>query len=212
MERPSHIIFDRRQALSRRLPMVAAAIGLQLAGFWLFTHGLATHLPGMIHVLDFVPVPETQKPTPLPPPEPVMQHVTAPVVPLPDFAMAPMENNNSIASQTAQPPSGGNASVKSSAGTDRAATAISSTHTVPSYPPIARRMGEEGKVTLRLTVSAEGRVIQADIVTSSGRVELDQTAQAWIMAHWTYKPALRDGAAVASQVLATVTFSLASER
>ena len=88
-------------------------------------------------------------------------------------------------------------------------SASSSTHTVPPYPPIARRMGAEGKVTLRLTVSAEGRVTQAEIVTSSGREELDQAAQAWIVAHWTYRPARTTGPPVASQVLATVTFSLA---
>ena len=212
MERPSHIIFDRRQTLSRRLPMVAMAIGLQFVGFWLFTHGLASHVQGIFHTLDFVPVAEPQKPTLPPPPEPVMQHVTAPVVPVPVFGTAAPENNNGITGQIAQPPTGGNTTVKNTVGMDRAATGIVSTHTVPPYPPIARRMGEEGKVTLRLNVSAEGRVTQADIVSSSGRVELDQTAQAWIVAHWAYKPALRDGSAVASQVLATVTFSLASER
>jgi protein TonB len=212
MERPSHIIFDHRQTFSRRLPIVAMAIGLQLAGIWLFTHGLASHLPGMTHVLDFVPVPETQKPTLLPPPEPPMQHVAVPIVPLPEFGTAPQDNNNSIGGQIAQPPAGGGTTVRNAVGADRAATGILSTHTVPPYPPIARRMGEEGKVTLRLTVSAEGRVTNADIVTSSGRVELDQTAQAWIVAHWAYKPALQEGTAVASQVLATVTFSLASER
>lgn len=212
MERPSHIIFERHLSFSRRLPMIVMAIGLQLAGYWLFTHGLANHVSGMIHVLDFVPVPETQKPTLLPPPEPVLQHVTAPVVPLPEFGTAPPDNNNGITGQKAQPPIEGNTVVKNTAAPDRAAAGILSTHTVPPYPPIARRMGEEGKVTLRLSVSAEGRVTQADIVSSSGRVELDQTAQAWIVAHWVYKPALQDGAAVASQVLATVTFSLASER
>ena len=212
MERPSHVIFDRHQTFSRRLPIVVMAIGLQLAGFWLFTHGLASHVQGIFDPIHFVPVPETQKPTPLPPPEPVMQHVTVPNVPLPEFGTAQPENGNSITVQTTQPSAGGSTAVKNSAGVDRAATGILSTHTVPPYPPIARRMGEEGKVTLRLTVSPEGRVTSADIVTSSGRIELDQTAQAWIVAHWAYKPALQDGTAVASQVLATVTFSLASER
>jgi protein TonB len=88
---------------------------------------------------------------------------------------------------------------------------IAATHTAPPYPPIARRIGAEGKVTLRLTVTAEGRVSQADIVTSSGRDDLDQTAQQWIMAHWKYKPALANGVAVVSKTLATVTFSLINE-
>jgi TonB family protein len=65
---------------------------------------------------------------------------------------------------------------------------------------------------LRLTVSAEGRVTRAEVVTSSGREELDQAAQAWIVAHWAYRPALDNGAPVSSQVLTIMTFSLASER
>jgi TonB family protein len=67
-------------------------------------------------------------------------------------------------------------------------------------------------VTLQLTVNAEGRVAQADIVTSSGRDDLDQTAQAWILAHWTYKPALANGVPAAGHTLATVVFSLTNER
>ena len=93
-----------------------------------------------------------------------------------------------------------------------AAVGIVSTHTVPPYPPIARRIGAEGKVTLRLTVSTEGRVTQADVESSSGHDELDQTAQQWIMAHWAYKPAQENGVPVVSHVLATVTFNLAAER
>jgi TonB family protein len=94
---------------------------------------------------------------------------------------------------------------------DRPPVGIAATHTVPPYPPIARRIGAEGKVTLRLTVTAEGRVSEAEVVTSSGRGDLDQTAQQWILAHWTYKPASANGVPVASKTLATVVFSLINE-
>ena len=66
-------------------------------------------------------------------------------------------------------------------------------------------------MTLRLTVTAEGRGAQADIVTSSGREDLDQTAQEWIVAHWTYKPALANGVPAPGHTLATVVFSLINE-
>jgi protein TonB len=95
---------------------------------------------------------------------------------------------------------------------DRPLISIASTHTVPLYPLIARRIGAEGKVTLRLTVSAEGRVTQAQIVTSSGRADMDAAAQQWILAHWLYKPALSDGVWAVSHTLASVTFSLVNER
>jgi protein TonB len=79
---------------------------------------------------------------------------------------------------------------------------------VPPYPVIARRLGVEGKVTLRLTVLIDGHVGKAEVVTSSGREDLDQTAQAWIVAHWLYKPALDKGEPAVTQTLATVVFSL----
>jgi protein TonB len=97
-------------------------------------------------------------------------------------------------------------------GIDRALAGIPGTHTVPPYPPIARRIGAEGKVTLRLTVSAEGKVTATEVISSSGRDDLDQSAQQWIMAHWIYKPALANGAPAVSQTLATVVFSLTNER
>lgn len=212
MERPSHIIFDHHQSFSRRAPLFAMAIGLQLAGFWLFTHGLATHLPTVFHAFSFVPMHDTDKPSLPPPPEPPMQHVQMPSVPLPDFGTAQPENSTGITVVPAQPPSNGTETVRKTAGADHAAVGILSTHTVPPYPPIARRIGAEGQVTLQLTVSAEGRVTRAEVVTPSGRDELDQVAQQWIVRHWTYKPAMQNGVSVASQVLAAVTFSLAAER
>lgn len=212
MERPSHIIFERHQPYSRRLPMFATAIGLQLAGFWLFTHGLAT---GIVHfiprVIEVAPIPETPLP-PVKPPEPkVAKKIELPFAPLPDFERQDTtKGDGGITTTYPQGNDAGGTGVRENF--VHAAVGILSTHSVPPYPPIARRIGAEGKVTLRLTVSAEGRVTQADIVTSSGRDELDETAQAWILAHWAYKPALENGVPVASHVLATVTFSLAAER
>ena len=212
MERPSHIIFERHQPYSRRLSLFATAIGLQLAGFWLFAHGLATGIvhfnPGPIvltHVLDN-PLP------PVTPPEPKMaKKIELPFAPLPDFKQQDAtKGDGGITTTYPQGNDAGGTGLRENI--VHAAVGIPSTHSVPPYPPIARRIGAEGKVTLRLTVSAEGRVTQADIVTSSGRDELDETAQAWILAHWAYKPALENGVPVASHVLATVTFSLAAER
>ncbi len=210
MERPSHIIFERHQPFSRRAPLFAMAIGLQLAGFWLFTHGLASHVSTIIHDIQFIPTAEKEVP-PAKPPEPLLKKAEIPVVPQPIYTVEQPSSTGGITTTTL-PPVIDNPGGKQPQNIVRAAVGIVSTHTVPPYPPIARRIGAEGKVTLRLTVSAEGRVTRADVVTSSGRDELDQTAQAWILAHWTYKPASENGVPVVSNVLATVTFSLAAER
>jgi protein TonB len=211
MERPSHIIFERHQSFSRRAPLFAMAIGLQLAGFWLFTHGLASHVSTMIHDFEFVPTHETEVP-PSEPPEPkIRAKVDIPVVDQPEFSTEQAAKGDSGITATL-PQGNDTGSTGPRENIVHAAVGIVSTHTVPPYPPIARRIGAEGKVTLRLTVSTGGRVTQADVESSSGHDELDQTAQQWIMAHWAYKPAQENGVPVVSHVLATVTFNLAAAR
>jgi protein TonB len=91
---------------------------------------------------------------------------------------------------------------------DRAAVAIAATHSTPPYPTLARRLGAEGKVMLRLSILPDGKVAKAEVVTSSGRRDLDEAAQSWIVGHWTYQPAIKDGAPAAALALAAVQFSL----
>jgi len=212
MERPSHIIFDTRSHyFSRRLPVVGLAISLQVAALWLFMHAFTDYrIPPIIRDFTVDPIPELQSKERVKPPEPKL---TKPKLVIAEEPVFHAERNggdtNGIHTSVAQEP------VTDAARPtipDRGAVSIAATHTVPPYPPIARRIGAEGKVTLRLTVTAEGRVNEAEVVTSSGRDDLDQTARAWIVAHWAYKPALANGVPVASKTLATVTFSLINER
>ena len=95
---------------------------------------------------------------------------------------------------------------------DTYASGVSNTHTIPAYPPLARRLGEQGGVRLSLTISASGDVTGASVVQSSGYPDLDQTAVEWVMSHWRYKPATHGGVAVPSQTLANVVFNLQNAR
>ena len=211
MERPSHIHFDS-QTISHRLPFLVLALTLQGSAVWLLAHELIErriHIPAPPWI-DVSPIPDKPD-TPLPPP--------------PDpttIDIKPVTADVPLFTTDRAPPEGGGIRVEPGQQQvvtavrptipDRAAVGVAATHTTPPYPPIARRIGAEGKVTLRLTVTPEGRVSRADVVTSSGRDELDQAAQQWILAHWMYKPALANGVAVSSKALATVTFSLTNER
>lgn len=78
---------------------------------------------------------------------------------------------------------------------------------IPSYPPAARRRGIEGTVLLLARVSADGRALAVEITHSSGSSLLDETARNTI-ARWHFRPALRNGAAVAGSVTIPVQFSL----
>ena len=208
MERPSHVIFDTypRNNTARRLPTLGLALGLQAAGLWLFTYGLMSVLiPNAHGPLVFVPVPEPKVSDRTPPPEPHLQKLKTVTVEGPIFKTDRGPGETAIHPEQGQKQA---TATNPPLPPDRPLIAIGSTHTVPPYPPIARRIGAEGKVTLRLTVSAEGRVTQAEIVTSSGRADMDEAAEQWILAHWRYKPALSDGALAVSHTLASVTFSL----
>jgi len=84
----------------------------------------------------------------------------------------------------------------------------SATRALPvDYPALARREGLEGRVVLRLRVSSGGRVVAAEVATSSGHALLDDAALA-AAARWTFEPALRDGVPVDAWVLVPVRFTL----
>lgn len=77
----------------------------------------------------------------------------------------------------------------------------------PAYPPLARRMGEEGKVILRVSVNPQGTADSVDIKTSSGITRLDEAAQKTVR-NWKFVPAKRGDSAVQSWVLVPIIFKL----
>ena len=77
----------------------------------------------------------------------------------------------------------------------------------PAYPPLSRRMGEEGKVVLRVSVNAQGSADSVEIRTSSGSQRLDESAQKTVR-NWKFIPAKRGDSAVQSWVLVPIIFKL----
>jgi protein TonB len=61
----------------------------------------------------------------------------------------------------------------------------------PAYPPMSKRMGEQGKVVVRVLIGADGLPQKADIRTSSGFERLDQAALATAVMRWRYVPGKR---------------------
>jgi protein TonB len=62
----------------------------------------------------------------------------------------------------------------------------------PHYPVLSKRLGEQGKVVVRVLIGVDGTAQQAEIRTSSGYERLDQTALATVL-KWRYVPGKRGG-------------------
>lgn len=77
----------------------------------------------------------------------------------------------------------------------------------PAYPPLSRRMGEEGKVVLRVFVEPAGRPSSIEIKTGSGSPRLDQAAQDAVW-RWKFVAARRGDEAIGAWVLVPIVFNL----
>lgn len=77
----------------------------------------------------------------------------------------------------------------------------------PPYPPLSRRMGEQGKVVIRTLIGADGMAQEASIHQSSGFDRLDQAALATAR-KWRYVPGKRAGVAEAMWFNVPFTFVL----
>jgi protein TonB len=79
----------------------------------------------------------------------------------------------------------------------------------PEYPPMAKRRGEQGRVLLRVTVSASGEASVVAVSQSSGYALLDQSALQAVK-NWQFVPARFNNHAVVAEVTVPVRFTLES--
>jgi len=77
----------------------------------------------------------------------------------------------------------------------------------PAYPALSRRMGEEGKVLLRVQVEANGQPSRIELKQSSGSSRLDQAAEQAVW-RWKFIPAKRGNEALAAWVVVPISFNL----
>jgi protein TonB len=77
----------------------------------------------------------------------------------------------------------------------------------PPYPTMSRRMGEQGKVLLRVLVNADGSAAQVELKNSSGSSRLDQSALDTVK-RWRFVPAKLGTQAVTAWVLVPISFTL----
>lgn len=76
----------------------------------------------------------------------------------------------------------------------------------PPYPAAMRAGHYRGEVVVLIEVGADGHPESVRILRSAGREELDRAARDWILSHWSFYPAERDGRRVASRVRTSIRF------
>lgn len=79
----------------------------------------------------------------------------------------------------------------------------------PKYPPLSRRLGEEGKVLLKVRVSPNGQPTVVELERSSSFERLDEAARQTV-ARWRFVPAKRGDEAVEASVIVPIVFRLES--
>jgi protein TonB len=214
----------RPRDLRTRLPGIAFAVGLHVAAIvWLLQfesvrRELVLAAPIMVNLISPPQVavappkpPEPVKPKPQLRPRPQPQAVEPPPI-----ITAPTETPSTFVAPAApapQPPSPIEAAPKAEAAPPPAPivppryNADYLQNPAPTYPPLARRIGEQGRVILRVLVSSDGVPEKVELRTSSGSARLDESALDTVK-RWKFVPARQGSQPVAAWVLVPIFFSL----
>ena len=202
--------------LQRRLAIVLAVVVFHVGALWALQSGLlkrAVELVIPVQVLaEFVEPPQPQieppppappvatptppKPRPRPVPQPLPQPVATPtpepstlapvVPPSPPAPPAPAEPVVAAAPPSPPaPPAPPRIELPSS-------SADYLNNPRPPYPPLSKRLGEQGKVVVRVYIDVDGTASRAEVRQSSGFERLDQTAVQTVL-RWRYVPGKRAG-------------------
>ncbi|MBL8426255.1 MAG: energy transducer TonB [Azonexus sp.] len=79
----------------------------------------------------------------------------------------------------------------------------------PPYPSMSRRLGEEGKVLLKVRVLPDGNPASVDVEKSSSFGRLDEAARQAV-ARWRFVPAKRGDEPIEASVIVPIVFRLDS--
>jgi protein TonB len=77
---------------------------------------------------------------------------------------------------------------------------------MPVYPLMARRLGREGRVLLRLTIDENGKLLNIEVLERAGFGFTEAAIEA--VKKSTFRPAVQDGRPVMSKALLPVKFTL----
>lgn len=85
---------------------------------------------------------------------------------------------------------------------------IMNTHLPPPYPPIARRLNEQGSTLVELTISPQGSVSECAILKSSSSERLDAAGCEFVTARWRWHPPTSNGKPITAKTRLSIKWDL----
>lgn len=205
--------------MDRRLFIVIAVLGFHALGLWALQAGLlrrAVELIVPVEVLAEMIEPPQPQVTPTPP-QPRPQPTPAPrVAPRAQPAARPAPQPQAIADPAPSPLAPSGVTEPQPPAPVSAAPVIAAAPVAPpappappkielpsssadylnnpkpAYPPLSKRLNEQGKVVVRAFIETDGTASKAEIRSSSGYDRLDQAALQTVL-RWRYVPGKRAG-------------------
>lgn len=199
----------------KRHAIIAANVLLfHIAALWALQTGLLRRAVEIIvpaEILSEFIEPAPPKAAPAPPapqlkpvPTPAPTPITRPAPPPPLAEPAPAANAPLLAPAPAAPAPSAAPATATAAATPAAAPPGPPKVELPSsdaqylqnpkppYPALSKRLGEQGKVVVRVLIGVDGTAQKAEIQQSSGFERLDQAALGTVL-RWRYVPGKRGG-------------------
>ncbi|MGH6626443.1 MAG: energy transducer TonB [Burkholderiaceae bacterium] len=191
--------------MNRNFVIALGVVLFHAAALWALQTGLLRRAVEIIvpaEVLgEFItpPAPKTDIPRPPTPPAPLKQPVAKTRQPLaapapqplaiPDTSPAPNAPTGVTTPQPPAPPIAAPVAVAAAPAAPAAPPKVELPSSdadylqnpKPAYPPISKRLGEQGKVVVRVLIGADGMPQKAELKKSSGFERLDRSALEYIM-------------------------------
>lgn len=197
-----------RQPLSRNAVIALVVVALHVGFIWALQSGLLMRAAEIIVPAEILtqfvdpPAPKVEPVPPTPPTPPVQKKAVAkaPVQPAPQpLAITdPTPSPNAPTGVVTPPLPPAPVAVAPVAPPAPPAVQLPSSdadylhNPKPPYPAISRRLGEQGKVMVRVLVGVDGKVKKSEVLKSSGFDRLDQGAVNGVL-NWRFVPDKRGG-------------------
>lgn len=202
--------------MNRNVAIAAGVIVFHAAALWALQNGLLRpavelRVPAEVLVAFIAPAAAQVRPFLPAPPKPSPVQAPTTTQPLAITDTAPAANAAPVAAIAATPAAPAAAVTPAVAAPIRVQLPSTDADYLqnpkPGYPPLSKRLGEQGHVVLRVFIEVDGKAQKAEIKQSSGFERLDQAALNTVL-RWRYVPGKRDGAAQAMWFNVPISFVL----